>query len=201
MRKNIISVRNFTLGSMVILLTISAAIIKNTYILSKDYKVTINGTSNLHDWSEAVGMVSGGGSVTWNSDGSFNLDAINLKMDVNSIKSDMGSIMNSNTYKALKGDNNPEIVFALTAPVNSIKPAGVNTVSAKGSLTIAGVTKPVDMQVEISAPVQGKLTFEGSYQINMPDYGIAPPTAFFGTLKTGNKIIISFKTNFTLTAN
>jgi polyisoprenoid-binding protein YceI len=191
-----------------LLVTIAALFIRaanpviNRYLLSKDYTVTILGTSNLHNWNETVGTVLGDGSVTWNDDGSFDLNAINLKMQVRSIKSDMGSIMNNNTYKALKGETNPEIDFTLNTPVKSIKAGSIaTTISAKGTLTIAGVTKPIDMQVKVSAPNHGYLTFEGSQTVKMSDYGISPPTALLGTLRTGNEITINFKTEFTITAN
>jgi polyisoprenoid-binding protein YceI len=174
----------------------------NKYLLSKDYTVTILGTSNLHNWNETVGTVLGDGSVTWNTDGTFDLDAINLKMQVSSIKSDMGSIMNNNTYKALKGETNPEIAFTLNTPVKSIK-AGptASTISAKGTLTIAGVTKKIDMLIKVAAPNHGYLTFEGSQTVKMTDYNISPPTALLGTLRTGNEITINFKTAFTVTSN
>ncbi len=172
------------------------------YLLSKNYTVTILGTSNLHNWNETVGTVFGDGSVTWNADGTFDLDAINLKMQVSSIKSDMGSIMNNNTYKALKEDHNPEIIFTLNTPVKSIKAgAAATTIHAEGVLTIAGATKPIEMQIVVSAPNKGYLTFDGSQTIKMTDYGISPPTALLGTLKTGNDITINFKTVFTVTSN
>ncbi len=174
----------------------------NKYLLTKDYTVTILGTSNLHNWNETVGTVFGDGSITWNTDGTFDLDAINLKMQVTSIKSDMGSIMNNNTYKALKADNNPQIVFTLSTPVKSIKAgATATTLSAKGTLTIAGVTKSIDMLIKVSAPNHGYLTFEGSQIVKMTDYGISPPTALLGTLRTGNEITINYKTIFTVTVN
>ncbi len=169
----------------------------DTYMLSSGYAVSIHGTSNLHDWNETVGTVSGAGTVSQNSDGSFNLDAINITMEVHSIKSTEGSAMNNNTYKALKADADPEITIKLVGPIRSIKAkAGETTVPAKANLTIAGVTKSIDMQVKVSMPGQGKLLFEGAQSIKMTDYGINPPTALFGTLKTGNEITISFKTTF-----
>ncbi|HTB32943.1 MAG TPA: YceI family protein [Bacteroidia bacterium] len=175
---------------------------RNRYLLTKDSTVTILGTSNLHNWNETVSTVLGDGSVTWNTDGSFDLDEINLKMEVNSIKSDMGSIMNNNTYKALKSDKYPEIIFTLTIPVASIKAgAASTTISAKGTLFIAGVNKSIDMQVKVAAPNQGYLTFEGSKTVKMSDYGISPPTALLGTLRTGDEITINFKTIFTITSN
>ena len=173
-----------------------------TCTLAKDYSVTINGTSNLHSWDEKVETVTGTGSVTPNSDGSYDIDAINMNMDVHSIKSDMGPAMNNNTYKALKADAHPQITFALTAPLKSVK-AGITAtaISAKCNLTIAGVTKPVDMQVKISIPQKGILHFEGAQAIKMTDYGVTPPVALFGALVTGDEITIHFKTNFSVTIN
>jgi len=181
---------------------ISSTTVNNSCTLSKDYVVTINGTSNLHNWTETVGTVSGNGSVSWNSDKTINLDAMKINMEVHSIKSTEGSIMNNNTYKALKADANPEIIIALNSPIKSIKPQ-LNTapVSVSANLTIAGVTKSISIESKLSMQEQGKLVFEGSKSINMTDYGIKPPTALFGTLKTGNEITISFKTNFTLASN
>lgn len=188
--------------SLLIAFTLISANIpaQDIYTISKGYSVIINGTSNLHDWDETVGTVTGESTVSWNSDGSFDLNAINIKMDVHSIKSDMGGAMNNNTYKALKADTYPEIIFTLTAPVKSIKTdPGATTISAKGNMTIAGVTKPVIMEVKVFMPQKGVMEFAGSQIIKMSDYGVKPPTALFGALKTGDVITITFKTDFSLT--
>jgi len=170
---------------------------QNKYTLSKSYTVTINGTSNLHDWDETVGSVSGDGIVTWNGDGSFDLEAVNIKMEVRSIKSNEGSAMNNNTYKALKADNNPEIIFALGTQLKSIPASATgHSISAKVNLTIAGVTKAVDMTVTATGQAHGNISFEGTKTIKMTDFGITPPVALFGTLKTGDEITKHFKTVF-----
>ena len=171
--------------------------VKSTYTLADDYVITIKGTSNLHDWDEKVKTVTGNGIVNFIDETSFDIESISLKMEVHSIKSSEGGTMNNNTYKALKADVNPQIIFTLTMPIKSIqtKSAG-KTISAKGNLTIAGVTKAVDMKVKTSMPEHGKLIFEGSQTIQMTDYDVKPPTALLGILKTGNTITINFKTNF-----
>jgi len=187
----------FFLPLALAILFIRAYIVKDTYILSKDFVVIIHGTSNIHNWDEKVGIVSGDCIAYQDRDGSYNIDAITIKMDVHSIKSDMGSIMNNNTYRALKADVNPEIIFALNFPVkfNQTK-SDKNSVSAKGNLTIAGIKRSVDMSIQVVVLKGEKLSFEGSQTINMIDYGIKPPTAILGTLKTGSEIKIDFKVNF-----
>jgi polyisoprenoid-binding protein YceI len=171
--------------------------VQNTYTIAKGYTVTINGTSNLHNWTETVGTVTGKSTVSTNSDGSFNMEALTIKIVVRSIKSTEGGAMNNNTYKALKADADPEITFTLTTPLKSFKTTkSATTVSADGNMTIAGVTKPVIMQVKASMPQNGVMEFEGTQAIKMTDYGVKPPTALFGALKTGDDITITFKTDF-----
>lgn len=184
------------LAAIVFLFTGAVVPVKNSYTLAES-KVTIHGTSNLHDWDQKVGTVSGDGIVSWNKDESFDLEAINIKLEVHSIKSDNGSVMDNKTYEALKADDHPQIIFILTTPVKSIQAKSKEKIiSASGRLTIAGVTKPVVMQVKVFMKDQKTLAFEGSQVIKMTDYNVAPPTAFFGTMKTGNEITLQFKTSF-----
>jgi polyisoprenoid-binding protein YceI len=176
---------------------ITSATIINKYTLDKDYTVTIHGTSNLHDWDENVGTVTGDAIIDWNADKSFDLNGVHIKMDVHSIKSHEGSGMNNNTYKALKADANPTISFTLNQPLKSIKTNSTkNDVSMEGSLTIAGVTKPIVMKATLVMDSQSRLTIEGSYTIKMADYNVTPPTALFGTIRTGDTITLNFKGSF-----
>lgn len=173
--------------------SLTARATKATYTLSKDYTVGIYGTSNLHDWDEKVKNVSGTTIVDWNKDGSFNLEAINIKMEVKSIKSE-SSAMDKNTYKALKADAYPEITVTLNKPITAIVGKAAGTmVAARANVTIAGVTRVMDMQIQIKMPNTGKLTFEGAQKIKMSDFGLTPPKALLGTLKTGDEITIKFK--------
>src|SRR3984885_10746220 len=171
--------------------------VQNTYFLSKNYRVTIHGTSNIRDWKDSVGTVTGDMVAVPDQDGTVDVQAIHIRMEVRSIKSDMGSGMDNKTYTALKADANPEITFLLNTPVKltQVDPGG-HALSIKGSLTLAGVSRPVIMQVSSFTLGQGKLRFEGSQEINMTDYGVKPPTALFGTIRARPEISIQFKTNF-----
>jgi polyisoprenoid-binding protein YceI len=172
--------------------------VQNNYILAKSYSVTILGSSNLRDWKDSVGDVTGNMMANLNGDGSIDLSAIYIKMDVRSIKSDMGSVMDNKTYSALKADANPEITFILNTPMRLLPVnRGGPVLSLKGNLTLAGVTRPVVMRVNLFMMGRGKLQFDGSQAISMTDYGVKPPTALFGTIKARPGITIQFKTNFT----
>jgi polyisoprenoid-binding protein YceI len=176
--------------------------VPDTYILSKAYAVTIDGTSNLRDWQETVGQVTGSVVANVNGDGSVDLQSIRIKMEVLSIKSDMGRVMDNKTYDALKAAAHPDILFTLNVPVKLMQVrGGQNAVSIKGALVLAGISRPVVMQVRTFAVGREKLQFEGSQTIKMTDYGVRPPSALFGTMKAAPAITIHFKTSFINQAN
>ena len=170
---------------------------KNTYILTRDYAVTIDGTSNLRDWQEKVGEVTGDMTATVNEDKSIALRAIRISMKVLSIKSNIGRAMDNKTYEALKASAYPEIVFTVSAPVRLVQVRDCQAaIPVRGELALAGISKPMIMLVKTFAISQGVLQFEGSQTIKMSDYGVRPPTALFGTMRAGPDITIHFKTNF-----
>ena len=118
-------------------------------------------------------------------------------MTVLSIKSDMGRVMDNKTYAALKATRYPDILFTLSTPLKLSQVSGARQpVPVQGDLLLAGISRPVVMQVKTLTVDQGKLLFEGFEQIRMTDYGVKPPSALFGTMKAAPDITIHFKTNF-----
>ena len=175
--------------------------VKNVFILTQD-SVVIHGTSNLHDWNEKVGKVWGEAVVVPHKNKIFDLTAININMDVCSIKSETGTVMDNITYASLKSEEYSQIIFALYSPVKSIELKGAEKIiAAKGKLTIAGVTRQVEMSVKVSLLDPETLLIEGAQLLKMTDYGVEPPKAILGTLEAGNDITISFKFLFTLETN
>jgi polyisoprenoid-binding protein YceI len=169
----------------------------NNYVLAKTYTVTILGTSTMRDWMDSVGNVTGNIVAEPETDGSIDVQAIRIKMVVRSIKSDMGPAMDNKMYRSLNADANPEILFILDIPVRLMQVhPDEHALYVKGKLTLAGICRPVTMQVNSFTLGQGKLQFEGSQTLNMTDYGVKPPTALFGTIKAHPEITIYFKTIF-----
>ena len=59
-------------------------------------------------------------------------------------------------------------------------------------MTIAGVSKEINVTVLGSKNKDGQLQFAGEQKINMSEYGIKPPTMFFGTVKVGDAVTVKF---------
>jgi polyisoprenoid-binding protein YceI len=166
-------------------------------VVPTNYRVIIKGTSNLYDWDERVEKVKAVAKVTRKTDKSVSIESLSLSMDVYSIKSSKGRIMDHFTYKAMKASKYPEIRFDVASPVYPVTGTG-NTwyFKCKANITVAGVTRNVDMNVQL-AVAGDKIVLRGKQKIKMTDFNITPPTVLMGMLKTGNEISVDYDIEFT----
>ena len=167
--------------------------------VNPESKLWIDGTSNLHGWTCRATTL----------DAAIDLDAalasqiatappkalkrVQVKVPVKSLKCGHGG-MDDNVYKALKADQSPEISYIL-ATFEAV-PADVKdtfTLHTVGTLLIAGVEKKIEMDVVANRLADGSVTAKGLVPIKMTDYGIKPPTAIFGRLKTGDEVKVNFE--------
>lgn len=160
-------------------------------------EITLNGTSNLHDWD--MKAVNGESEMAIGVDANNKVSSLNrlsFKLPVKNLKSHHSG-MDNNTYKALNADKNPNISFVLTSA--TVIAAGNNNYqfNCLGKLTIAGVTRDVTLPASCTYnPTDKTFAVNGSKKMNMTDYNVKPPTAIFGTIKTGNPIVIAYNLKF-----
>jgi polyisoprenoid-binding protein YceI len=160
-------------------------------------KMTIAGTSNLHDWESNVSKVQATADLTLDGNLLKAINSLSVTIPVNGIKSSKGSAMDKRTYSALKSDQHANITYKLGS-VSALEKSGNDyKIKTSGSLTVAGVTRTISMDVKGKVLQDGSLQFEGSRSILMTEYGIDPPTALMGTMKTGNEVTISFSVKMT----
>jgi polyisoprenoid-binding protein YceI len=154
----------------------------------KSHKVTVDGTSSLHDWTSEVTKVEWSGQLLTEGTTLKAINNVIVTINVESIKSSQGGTMDEKTYEAFKSDKYPTITFKLT----SATVTGA-TINAKGTLTMAGVTKPITMNVAAKVNADGTVRLSGSQLINMKDYKMVPPKAVMGTIKVGEKVTVLFE--------
>ena len=165
----------------------------NTKYRSSNLGISITGTSSLHDWE----MKSSQGKaevefVLGANDKITAINALKFDLDATTIKSEY-TVMDNNTYKALKTKTNKNISFVLTSGTVTALDANAYLVKTIGNLTIAGKTVKTDVVATAKYNAADKsFTVSGSKKLKMTDYGVTPPTAMLGTIKTGNDITISF---------
>jgi hypothetical protein len=104
--------------------------------------------------------------------------------------------LDKNMLKALKAQEHPEITFRL----NRLDAAGApGALRAAGVLNIAGVDRNVTLDVTVQ--LNGStLTVKGAVPLLMTDYGITPPKAMLGMLKTDPKVTVTFEASLIVPA-
>lgn len=165
-----------------------------TYTLNNDTSfLEVHGTSSLHDWHVDAEKQMGKLEVS-KADG-FTISSLNFSVESESLKSGKSG-MDKNAYKALKSDDYKTIDFKLSSieTMNKITDNSYK-VSALGNMTIAGATKLVPIELNIKLDGNNVL-IDGEKTMLMTDFGIDPPRALLGTIKTGDEIKIIFKTAF-----
>lgn len=162
----------------------------------KSYKMTVQGTSSLHDWESAVEKAECKGFYVMSNKSLMDVKDVVVKIPVTSIKSTKGKIMDNKTYDAFNYEKYPNIVFALSAQKINEKNS---TIDLTGNLAMAGTTKSINLTVNYKILPNGELQIIGSKKIAMTDFGMEPPTAMMGTIKVGNDVSVYFE--ITLTNN
>ena len=166
---------------VVLLLFLSAAFVgiaQETYVISTDSKLSIDGTSTVHDWTVLANTMTGGATAEIGLP-----KTIEFEVPVAEIQSERGAAMDKKMHAALKKEEHPMISFNLTEVENSD--------NLKGKLNIAGQEKTVDIPVEINTD-GSSLKISGEYAITLQDYGIEPPTAMFDQIIVGNDVTVKF---------
>ncbi len=188
-------VRTSLLVNMFFFLLVAGTLQAQTYKMQSSSKIIVEGTSNIHDWK--LDATKKQGTAELQTEGNELTGIKSLKVIIPAEGLDSGkSGMDKNTYKALKTDDYENIEFQLKS-VNSIESKGSNAYALQtiGNLKIAGQTR--EIPIACTAVLNGsKLELSGEKTFNMTDYKVDPPTAMFGSIKTGDEVTIKFKTSF-----
>lgn len=135
----------------------------------------IAGESTLHEYELGAKSLKGSAAVPATTAGLLKaLEAgkvkhMSLVVPVTSLKS-KESGLDDNAYKALKAADNPDIIFTLKS-----EKVADGVMTAKGDLTIAGVTQKVTLTPTVEVK-DGSVHLTGVQKLKMTDYQITPPS-------------------------
>jgi len=172
------------------------------YMARPGSKVTIAGTSTIHDWTMEGRII--GGSIDLPACSGFGQSQImglaDAKVEafipVRSLKSAHAG-MDEVMQQAMNEKDHPKIQYRLAnmtlrQPHVTGSPFVFDT---KGDLIVNGVTNQIAWPVTIETIATDKLKITGSLPLKMTDYKIKPPAPDIGLglIKTGDDVIISIE--------
>lgn len=102
------------------------------------------------------------------------------------------SRMNRDFHEAMDADDHPEIVFELADVEATGRLEHGSHLIVKGRLSIAGTTREVRIQAQAEQVYEGLYRVRGERELFMTDFGIEPPTALAGLVRTQDRINVRF---------
>ncbi len=155
---------------------------QDKFVLSSESKLTIDGTSTVHDWTVTANTLEGSLLMEGNSPKELDFQVV-----VADIKSERGATMDKKMHAALQKESHPNVLFKL-------REVGGESILS-GKLSIAGTSQQVAIKGKIDISDSGMI-ISGTQDIVLKDFEIDPPTAMFGQVVVGDKVTVKFELVF-----
>jgi len=160
-------------------------------IVPQSASINVHGTSNVHDWDMKPSKIIGELGIS----SVKQIYALTIKIEVKSLKSGNG-IMDGKTYDAFDYKKNPNIIFQLTeAPQVKLTDTD-EEITLIGNLSFGGQTHKITIKSIGKITKTGDYQLKGSVPLKMTDFGMKPPTAMLGAMKTGDAVTVKFDVTF-----
>jgi polyisoprenoid-binding protein YceI len=187
--------RLYTLAASFLSLMIALNVQAQEYFIlqTNNSKLVVEGTSTVHDWEVEATDFSAETLLRLDENAVSHIEHVEFNTPAESLKSGK-RLMDNKTHEALKANKFPEIKFTLNG-TEAIKLSGEQA-TVGGLLTIAGKTREVQMTVDMDMKNEQTIGVSGQVPVKMSDFGIDPPTAMMGTIKTGNDVTVKFDLEF-----
>jgi polyisoprenoid-binding protein YceI len=151
-------------------------------------RVWVEGTSTVHDWTCSATQISGTLDATAVEAGLSALSGLTVTVPTGSLDCNNGT-MNGKMRDAL---GTSAIRFTAANARVGAPSGGRFAVEADGQLTVMGTTRAQRVQAQGQALGDGRYRFTGSVPVTMSQFGVEPPTAMLGTLRTGDRVTVRF---------
>lgn len=182
-----------------------ALITLGCYSQSKQQKVTIiasdfyiNGETNINQFECGLKQINSSDPIiissTW-SEGTIRFEGLTLKYQISDFKCEIAA-MNRDLHSTLNAKEYPNLFLK----INDIQIHKDNTeierlrVSSNVSITLSG--KEVDYKIkngEVINYSESLLSLSGKQTLKMTDFGITPPSKFFGMIQVTDELDINFE--------
>lgn len=159
--------------------------------------ITVTGTSTLHDWEMVSENIRSVAVFNTNGEGSpESVESVTFRLAANTLKSDKSGL-DKRAYDALDVKRHPEIIFSTNGSGNLQKSGEKFQVNSTGELTVAGVTRQVNVNAVCINGDDERLVCSGTTRLKMSDFQIDPPVMMLGALRTGDEVTIKYNIVYT----
>ncbi len=188
--------KSFVLILIFCLATGLSALAQNYSISNDESKLSVFGSSTLHDWKLNAGKIIGHAQFDFDGKELKNIKSLNIEIPVAHLSSGLDALDN-HMQKAMTANNATVVTFILSKVTsltsNSI---GGYTVQADGKISIIKNTNPVSLQGTIQLNDDGSIRIFGETEMSMTDYEVEPPQAEMGSIQTENNVKVVFDVVF-----
>jgi hypothetical protein len=156
-------------------------------------KIIIKGTSNIHDW--IMTSEKGSCSASFVADAAGNpasINNLNFIVSVTTLKSEKGSTMDNNAYKAMAADKYPAVKFVCSSGTVKSNGGGNYTITAPGKLSISSGTRDVTLVATGKMNPDKSIKVDGNYKLNTNDYNVKAISIMLGAIKTSPDVTIVY---------
>ena len=186
-----------TLFALAIIVPASGAwtVANQTLLLQPQSRLWIDGSSSIRSFSCKAGEVnaaveaSGPNAISQLLTGDKDVKTVHVTVPAERLECGNGT-MNEHMRKAIKLAEHKSIEFRL-ADYDLARDADGVSGTLKGTLLLGGITKPITLKAEGKAD-GGMLHVTGSYDLDMTEYGLKPPTLMFGRIKVGKTVKVNY---------
>ncbi len=106
--------------------------------------------------------------------------------------------MDNDMWHALKAKRHPTIQYSFTRLLHAglfrskTSPSPCLKLEVLGKLTLAGVTRPLRTSMYVRKIAPGQYSIHATSTVWMRNFGVKPPTAFFGLIRGHNRVQVIF---------
>ncbi|MDX1419898.1 MAG: YceI family protein [Rubricoccaceae bacterium] len=180
--------RAFSLALLVAVAGLAGWAALERFTFASGSRITVEGTSTVHDWTCTAGSFTGAFDAAVAEAALSGINGLAVTVPVGALDCNNGT-MNGKLRDALGAS----AIRFVASTVRATPPSGGRfAVEADGQLTIRGATRAQRVQAQGQVLRDGRYRFTGSVPVTMSQFGVDPPTAMLGTLRTGDRVTVRF---------
>lgn len=183
--------------SLLFLVSYSISQAQTAYVIAPEegVKVSVKGSSTLHEWEAIASVISEvPPRLTTDLNSADGFENFGFKVGVEGLDGGRGASMNKKIRTALAATDHPNIIYVSESVALESSDEG-QILKTSGVVEIAG--KKMDVEVDAFVEIlDKKLIIKGSKALKMSDFDIEPPSAMFGQIKTRDDITVHFEFNY-----